>query len=182
MSNNDDDDDSDDDQNPFKIGAWMEGDSLAPPCQVDIEITNAILEFVQPNETSILLDLGCGDGRICIAATQQYGCRSIGCEIEANLCLKFSNKIKELSLENRVTCVEGNLLDLDLSTATIIILYLLPEAVELLKSRLIERLRAGVVVVCNTWGLKGVEPAATINCGRLNNTRLLKYDRSSVTA
>lgn len=177
MSENEDDED---DQNPFKIGAWMEGDSLAPPCQADSEVVDAILDFAQPNASSVLYDLGCGDGRICIAGAQRFHCQAVGCEIEENLCQKFRSRIEELSLQQSVKCVQGDLLDLDLSSATIIMLYLLPEAVEMLKPRLVERLLAGAVLVCNTWGPKGLQPSAVTNCGRLNNVRLLKYDRSSI--
>ena len=43
---------------------WMEGDSLAPPCQTDMEVVEAILDFANLDEKSVLYDLGCGDGCI----------------------------------------------------------------------------------------------------------------------
>lgn len=70
-------------------GFWLEGDSLAPPCQADLDIVEEILTLANPNDRSILYDLGCGDGRICLRASSRYGCRSLGCEIEENLYKDF---------------------------------------------------------------------------------------------
>lgn len=70
---------------------------------------------------------------------------------------------------------------MELSTATIITLYLLPEAIELLKPKLIAYLQQGDnVLICNTWGPKGLTPVHTLQCGFNNNVTLHKYERSSI--
>ena len=173
--------DNDNEENPFAIGNWIEGDSLAPPCQAELDVVESILKLSNPNANSILYDLGCGDGRICLFASCLYGCRSIGCEIEENLIDKFNIKIEQLNLKEKVTAVHEDLLQLDLSNATIITLYLLPEAIELLKPKLIAYLNRGdTVLVCNTWGPKGLTPIQTVHCGYNNNVTLHKYDSSSI--
>ena len=167
------------DENPLD-GYWLEGDSLAPPCQAEMDVVKAIIDLADLNATSVLFDLGCGDGRICLEASKSFQCRSVGCEIEEKLITAFQKSVADAHLEDKVTIVHGDLLELDLSQATVIVLYLLPEAVELIKPKLIDCLLRGVTVICNTWGPKPLPPSQTVHCGFCNNVTLLKYDLSSV--
>ncbi|KAI2513972.1 Mycolic acid cyclopropane synthetase [Fragilaria crotonensis] len=93
-----DDDDVDDDDNPLRVGQWMEGDSLAPPCGTSIPTIHALLEFASVSETDVLYDLGCGDGRVCLEALvhgrAQY---CVGVEVEQDLMERFQHLIGELS-------------------------------------------------------------------------------------
>ena len=81
---------------------WIEGDSLAPPCQSEIAVVKDILELAQVSEQDTLYDLGCGDGRICIAAATQYCARAVGVEIEQELIEKFKAASKKFGVEDRV--------------------------------------------------------------------------------
>ena len=65
-------------ENPFAIGNWIDGDSLAPPCQAELDVVESIINLASLSKSSILCDLGCGDGRIPIYASYMYGCQSIG--------------------------------------------------------------------------------------------------------
>jgi len=88
--------DAGEEDNPLQM--WLEGDSLAPPCQADLDIVTHILNLAQPGPDSVLYDLGCGDGRICIEATRRFGCRSVGCEIEASLVARFRHHLASAAL------------------------------------------------------------------------------------
>jgi predicted RNA methylase len=164
---------------PLK-GFWLEGDSLAPPCQSDFDIVEQIIALAEPTESSELWDLGCGDGRICLAASERSGCRSFGCEIEPDLVDSFKEAISKSAAVDLVTAIHGDLLEVDFSNATIIVVYLLPEAIELLKPKFTDALRRGVKLICNTWGPKGLTPAKRIVCGPLHNVVLLSYDATSL--
>ena len=170
-----------DDELPYH---WLEGDSLAPPCQTDSETITALLELIKPfaSPESILYDLGCGDGRICIKATERYECKSIGVEIEPPLVEKFQKKIETSELlKAKVTAKNDSLLEVPFEEdATIIVLYLLPEAIELIRDKLIRCLERNAVVVCNNWGIKGVQPTNIIHCGFANNVKLFLYTKSSL--
>jgi len=154
---------------------WMEGDSLAPPCQTDADVIDVILRFAVLSQDSFVFDLGCGDGRICIEASLRYGCRSCGVEIEEKLTYLFRRRIDELKLHDLVTAVHGDLLDLDLSEATVIILYLLPDAIKILEPKLAAAIRSGKKLICNTWGPKSLIPTKKVVCGQLNNIEILLY-------
>ena len=55
-----------------------------------------------------------------------------------------------------VSMVEGDLRDFDLSVATVIVLYLLPESVELISAKLRDAVDKGTILICNTWGPKNM--------------------------
>ena len=173
--------DEGEEESPLQM--WLEGDSLAPPCQADLDVVRAILQLAAPLSTSVLYDLGCGDGRICIEATKRFGCRSIGCEIEPSLIARFQHHLTNINnpeLTNKISVVHDDLRSLSLEDATIIILYLLPESVEEIKPKLIAALRRGAVLICNTWGPKGLTPVDTLVVGFSNNVPLLRYDATSL--
>jgi SAM-dependent methyltransferase len=161
---------------------WMPGDSLAPPCQAELDVVDSILQQASPTPSSVIYDLGCGDGRICIEATRRYGCRSVGCEIEETLIRKFEAHIATLESDvaAKITIVHDDLRNLSLDSATIIVLYLLYESIESIKPKLMEALTGGAVLICNTWGPKGFHPVRKVQCGFANNVTLLVYDRSSI--
>mmetsp|Transcript_84545 Transcript_84545/g.165461 ORF Transcript_84545/g.165461 Transcript_84545/m.165461 type:complete len:180 (+) Transcript_84545:21-560(+) len=172
----------DSDANPL-ANYWLEGDSLAPPCQAELDVVNAILDLAAPfvKEGCTFYDLGCGDGRICTEATRRFHCESIGCEIESHLIEKFKKNVELLKLEDKVTIVEGDLCDLDLQRVGIISIYLLPESVEIIKDKLYDAMERGSVVICNTWGLKGLQHKDKAVCGFAGNCNLFLYDASCLT-
>lgn len=140
------------------------------------------MDLAQPNGSSVLYDLGCGDGRICCEATKRYSCRSVGCEIEPHLVEKFRHHVSKIDpvMASKISVVEDDLRNISLADATIITLYLLPESVEEIKPKLIEAVQRGAVLICNTWGPKDMKPISRVECGFSNNVILWKYDKSSV--
>jgi len=106
-------------------------------------------------------------------------------EIESRLVSKFRRRIekKKKDIGGQVTVVEGDLRSVDLSPATIIYLYLLPEALSLIEPVLIPFLSSShhCRLVCNTWGPPTLIPKEKRTVGRMGNTTLRLYDYTSVT-
>lgn len=172
------------DANPL-ANYWMEGDSLAPPCQAELDVVHAILDLAQPTCDSVLFDLGCGDGRICCEASKRFLCRSVGCEIEPHLIQKFQQHISRIfdrDVASKIKVLEDDLRNISLDEATIITLYLLPESVEEIKPKLILALERGAILICNTWGPRDMVPLSRTECGFSNNVILWKYDKSSLVS
>jgi SAM-dependent methyltransferase len=169
--------------NPI-IGGWLEGDSLAPPCQADMDCVYSILNLahkhggISPND--VVYDLGCGDGRICIEAARLFGCKAVGCEVESFLIERFRQNVQRRNLQERVLVVEGDLRNLDLGSASIIVLYLLPESIIEITGKLEACIRGGARVICNTWGPKGWVPVEKLACGPTNNVNVFIYDNTSL--
>lgn len=159
---------------------WMEGDSLAPPCQVDEEVIEDILKFANLSESSCIFDLGCGDGRVCVAATKNYNCYSCGVEIEERLIVDFAKNVENAGLENKVKIIHDDLRNVDLTSASVIYTYLLPEAIISIKSILKEAVMRGSLLICNTWGPKDWVAVDIIHCGPFENCKLLKYTVESI--
>eukprot|EP01050_Picozoa_sp_SAG11_P004567 SAG11_NODE_295_length_11115_cov_14.005264_1_plen_209_part_00 len=168
------------DESPLPL--WLEGDSLAPPCQSGDDVVAAILSLACVGPADVVYDLGCGDGRICIAAAEQHHARgAVGIEIEPELCRLFEGKIAAKQLADKVRCVEGDLEAVSLEDATVLVLYLLPAGIAGLEEKLRQCLLRGARVVCNTWGLpKSYAPASRVDLGDAGSTMLLLYTKNSV--
>ena len=167
---------------------WLEGDSLAPPCQTAMDAVTQMIELAAPKPTDYLIDLGCGDGRIPIEASLRFNCRSAGIELEQRLVDVFNERISLMKVESSVEAVCGDILDVQLSgdminRATIITVYLLPDAVEkirpLLETALITT--KDLRIVFNTWMPKSWAHKSKVQCGFSNNTTLFLCDVSSLS-
>ena len=140
----------------------------------------SILRLAQVAAGDCVYDLGCGDGRICLAAAK-LGASAVGVEIEPDLARSFSRQIEAQGLGEKVRCVCGDLRELDpaeLERATVLVVYLLPEAIAGLQTRLLECVQRGARLVCNTWGLVGVAAAGETNVADKGATKLWLYTKA----
>ena len=156
---------ADDDGWALPGSVWMEGDSLAPPCGSEPLVVRRIVEVAQLSSSDVLVDLGCGDARICIAAAESSGCRAIGVEVEANLVAEAQAAIDAKGLNDLVQVLHGDLLSFDLAAAgaTVVVVYLLPAAVETIRPQLLRCMAdQGARVLTQLWGLSGATPAAVV--------------------
>ena len=117
--------------------------------------TNAV-----PMKTDqVLVDLGCGDGRVLREAKKRYGVRAIGYEInplaylKARLCSFGPNKIEIRS---------ENFWDADLSEADVVFCYLYPDVMKKLAAKLAGGLKPGAVVVSSNFSLPGFVPSTVL--------------------
>lgn len=121
------------------------------------EVVEIMLRLADVTEDDLVYDLGCGDGRIVIAAAKKAGCRAIGFDIDPQMVAKSRKNVKDANVEHLVTIKEADMFKLDLSDATVITLYLLPS----LNVRLIpqlENLRPGSRIVSHDFDMEGVRP------------------------
>jgi len=87
-------------------------------------VVDAMLRIIRPTKDDLMYDLGCGDGRIVIAAARDYGCRAIGVEIKpSRVDLARRNAFRQ-GVSDSVAILNGDLKETDLSYATIITMYL----------------------------------------------------------
>ena len=112
---------------------------------------------LKPGET--LYDLGSGDGRIVIAAAQKYGARAVGVEISERLVRTANENIQRAGMEARVRIVQGHLLDVDLSEAYVVTLYLLTSSNDQLRPNLEKYLKPGARVVSHDFQIRGWKPS-----------------------
>ena len=116
-----------------------------------------MLELAQVNKRDVLYDLGCGDGRIVIAAAKRYGCRASGFDIDPLRVKQSVSSVKRQKLSEQVEIHQQDLLRVDLRPATVITLYLNPR----LNAKLIpqlEKLNPGSRIVSHQFQIPGVKP------------------------
>lgn len=166
---------------------WLESDSLAPPCPSPPDVVECMLALASVGPEDTLVDLGAGDGRLAIAAVRSRQAASArGVEIEPAEAENFEAGIAalEADVRPRVRCVCGDLLEHDISDATVVTTYLLPEALAMpaIREKLVAflRLPGDRRLICNTWGIKGLEPSETAECGPYGGCSLFLYNGSAV--
>jgi SAM-dependent methyltransferase len=121
------------------------------------DVVAKMLEMVDVKKGDIVYDLGCGDGRIPVAAAKKYGCKAFGWDIDPQRVKESQENIKKNGVEKLVTIEEGDIFTLDLKPANVITLYLLPSLnVKLIPQ--LEKLKPGSRIVSHDFGMRGVKP------------------------
>jgi len=138
-------------------GGWSDVTELAPYVSTPPAVVDRMLALAGIDKDSVVYDLGCGDGRIVIAAAKTYGARGVGIDLDAGLVQTAKVKAKIEGVEDLVTFLMGDVTKADFSPATVVTLYLLPKSNALLRDRLEQQLRPGSVVVCHNYIIPGWE-------------------------
>lgn len=112
----------------------------------------AMMKLADVKKTDVLYDLGCGDGRIVIAAAKR-GARAVGIDIDPQRIKEARENAKKAGVENMVRFEEQDLFDADIHEATVVSLFLLPSVNLKLKPKLISDLKPGTRVVSNTFDM-----------------------------
>jgi len=130
---------------------------LAPFVPTPMVVVEKMLEMTKVGKDDILFDLGCGDGRIIIAAAKKFGTRGVGIDIDPQRIAESNAAAKEAGVENLVEFRQQDVMKADFSRATVVTLYLLPESNELLRPLLEAQLKPGVYVVSHNYSIHGWE-------------------------
>ena len=125
------------------------------------KVTLAMLQLAGVGPEDYVIDLGSGDGRIVIVAARRFGARGLGIEYVPELVQKSRDNARAAGVANRAFFREQDLFKTDLSPASVITLYLLPEVNLLLRPRLLQ-LRPGTRVVSHDWDMGDWEPDKTV--------------------
>ncbi len=124
-------------------------------------VTVTMLQIARVNAQDYVIDLGSGDGRIVIAAAKQFGARGLGVEIVPDLVKKSRENATAAGIESRVEFRDEDLFKTDLSKATVITLYLLPDVNLELRPKLLA-LKAGTRIVSHDWDMGDWPPERSV--------------------
>jgi SAM-dependent methyltransferase len=119
-------------------------------------VVDKMLEVAKVGKTDVLYDLGCGDGRIVVTAAKKFGVKAFGFDLDPQRIKESKENAKKAGVENLVTFEQKDIFKVDLSPASVVTLYLLPE----LNVRLIpqlEKLKAGSRIVAHDFDMEGVQ-------------------------
>ena len=117
----------------------------------------AMLELAQVKSSDVVYDLGCGDGRIVIAAAKSYGARGVGIDIDPVRIRQAKRNATQVGVESRVEFREQDLFQADFREATVVTLFLLPAINKRLLPQL-QALKPGTRIVSNTFKIGDWKP------------------------
>jgi len=118
-------------------------------------LVDTMLEMAAVSTGDVVIDLGSGDGRTVIAAAR-LGARAVGVELEENLVAISKRQAEEEGLSDLTEFHAMDLFEFDLSPATVVTMFLLPDLNYRLRPKLL-KLSPGTRIVSNTWDLSGAE-------------------------
>jgi SAM-dependent methyltransferase len=120
------------------------------------ELVNKMLEVAAVKPDDYLIDLGSGDGRTVIAAAK-LGARALGIEYNPEMVELSKQKAEEAGVQGKTSFIKADLFGCDLSEATVITMFLLPEINLKLRPKLLD-LKPGTRIVSNTFTMGEWEP------------------------
>lgn len=135
--------------------------NLAPTVGSPERAIDKMLEMANPKPGETLYDLGCGDGRILIAAAEHYKVKGVGIEISSRLAETAAENVKKHRLQGEVKIIHGNFMQTDLSPANVVTLYLATTANDTLRPNLEHYLRPNTRVVSYDYPIPGWKPMET---------------------
>ena len=129
-----------------------------PYVPTDEKVVQAMLDLADVTNKDLLYDLGCGDGRILIAAALDRNARGIGIDMDPMRIADAMEYAGNTGVEHLVDFFEGNLLEEDFSQATVVTLYLLDLVNVELRPRLLNELRPGTRIVSHAFDMGDWRP------------------------
>ena len=126
---------------------------LAPFVPTPQSVVEMMLTMAGISKDDIVYDLGSGDGRIVITAAKKYGAKGVGFEIDDDLIQEAREKARTEGVSHLVDFRKQDVMTVDLSPATVVTLYLLPEANLRLRPRILSQLRVGARVVSHNYDM-----------------------------
>jgi len=156
----------------MKLLPFLLGFALTSACAQDVQpikdagpyvpspqsVVSDMLRYADVNAEDFLIDLGSGDGRIVLTAAKVFGARGFGVEIKDELVKKSNEAAQKEGLADRVKFLKQDLFKTDMSQATVITMYLLPDTVNLLKDKFLSELKPGTRIVSHDYPLTGWIP------------------------
>jgi SAM-dependent methyltransferase len=129
-----------------------------PYVPTPMPVVDAMLHLAGVKKSDMLIDLGCGDGRIVIRAAERFGCRGIGVDLDPLRVSEAEQNAREKKVQHLVRFVVGDVFEFDFSQATVVTMYLLPSINLKLRPRLLAELAPGTRIVSHDFGMGDWRP------------------------
>ena len=122
------------------------------------KVVSAMLKLAGVKASDIVYDLGCGDGRIVIAAAKEYGAHGVGIDIDPERVQEARENARKAGVEALVKFEVNDLFAADIHSATVVALYLLPDVNLRLRPKLLKDLKPGTRVVSHDFQMGDWKP------------------------
>lgn len=126
------------------------------------ETVNEMLRLARIRKGDVLYDLGSGDGRIPVAAAQQYGIRAVGLDIDASLVAEATRRARQAGVADLAVFRREDLFKADFREATVVTLYLSDSLNLRLRPKLLRELRPGTRIISHDFRMGDWKPEQTV--------------------
>lgn len=127
------------------------------------EAVDAMLKLADVRAADVVYDLGCGDGRIVVAAAKTYGAHAVGIDIDPHRIAEAQENAKRAGVENLVRFEESDFFKADIHEASVVTLFLLSSVNRRLEPKLRSDLKPGTRIVSNTFDMGQWKPDKEFN-------------------
>jgi SAM-dependent methyltransferase len=134
---------------------------IVPYVPTPQEVVERMLSLAQVKKGDVVYDLGSGDGRIVVTAAKKYGVKAIGFEIDPERIKESHENIKKAGVENLVEIRQQDIRTVDLSGATVLTMYLLPEVNLMIRPNIWKQMKPGSRVVSHDFDMGDWKPLKT---------------------
>lgn len=150
---------------------WTQVPADLPPLRKDVPyvptpeaVVDKMLEIAGVKAGDVVYDLGCGDGRIVIAAAKK-GARGVGVDIDPERIEESKANAQAAGVGNRTRFIVQDLFETDLREATVVTLYLLTNVNLKLKPKLLAELKPGTRIVSHAFDMGDWKPEKKVEVG-----------------
>jgi hypothetical protein len=142
-------------------GAHGQEGKIVPYVPTPQEVVDRMLDLAQVKKGDVLYDLGSGDGRIVVTAAQKFGVKAIGFEIDPQRIKESHENIKKAGVEKLVEIRQQDIRTVDLSGATVVTMYLLPEVNLMIRPQIWKQMKPGARIVSHDFDMGDWTPLKT---------------------
>jgi len=136
-----------------KAPSYDESELDVPYVPTPMPVVNEMFGLAELKKGDVLLDLGCGDGRIPIQAALQYGIKAYGVDLNPERIRESRENAKEAGVEDLVEFQRQDIFETDLTKASVITMYLLPSVNLKLRPRILNEARPGTRIVSHDFNM-----------------------------
>ena len=126
------------------------------------DVVEAMLRLADVRVGEVVYDLGCGDGRIVIAAVREFGARGVCVDIDPRRIVESRENARRAGVEERIRFLNQDLFETDLRDADVVMLFLYPDVNLKLRPKLLRELKSGTRVVSHWHDMGDWQPSRTI--------------------
>ena len=126
---------------------------IVPYVPTPQEVVDRMLELAEVKKGDVVYDLGSGDGRIVVTAAKKYGVKAIGFEIDPERIKESTENIKKAGVGHLVEIRQQDIRTVDLSPASVLTMYLLPEVNLLIRPNISKQMKPGSRVVSHDFDM-----------------------------
>jgi len=138
----------------------FENKKIVPFVPTPQEVVDKMVELAGVKKGDVVYDLGSGDGRIVITAAKK-GAKAVGFEIDGDLVKQSRDNIRKAGVQEQAEIRQQDILTVDLSAASVVTMYLLPDVNLQLRPNILSQLKPGSRVVSHAFDMGDWKPDRT---------------------